>query len=334
MDLIPHGDNRPESLATASSRDLEAIIADWLALDVANGDACRDTLTTYRYHIESWLSWCDENGVHPGWATTEDVKGWRQDLITEGVKPATIALKLTTIRRFYQSAVDRGLLKANPAANVRAPKDRQAKEERMKYLTAGEAELLFRAVDNDGTLKSLRDRAMIGLMALEGLRRSEVMNLSCSDMEQTIDGSLRLLVHGKGKNRYCYPREDTAAALHSYVLALGRMDQDGQGSPIFVRIRKGDHPGGRITRQGLNQVIDSYLLKAGLKRKGLSCHALRHTCGSLLYQATRDIRAVQETLGHSNINTSAGYASITERSKARHTRQIPVKLLTPDEGEN
>ncbi|TYO96315.1 phage integrase family protein [Geothermobacter ehrlichii] len=63
-----------------------------------------------------------------------------------------------------------------------------------------------------------------------------------------------------------------------------------------------------------------------MKRDGLSYHALRHTCGALLYQATRDIRAAQETLGHSNISTSAGYAHIVERGQARYTWQIPVEL--------
>lgn len=137
---------------------------------------------------------------------------------------------------------------------------------------------------------------------------------------------MRILIHGKGKDRFIYPREDTAAALSDYLAARGPVVEDEQGEPLFVQIRKGGEIRGRITRQGVNKVINHYLLKAGLKRQGLSCHALRHTCGALLYQATRDIRAVQETLGHSNISTSAGYAHIVERGQARYTKQIPVEL--------
>ena len=40
---------------------------------------------------------------------------------------------------------------------------------------------------------------------------------------------------------------------------------------------------------------------------------------------------VQETLGHSNISTSAGYAHIIERGQARYTRQIPVGLRKEQE---
>jgi len=314
-----------DDLVVQSTLVIEEMVADWLNLDVANGDACDDTLKTYRGHFEAWLAWCRDNHVIPKQATVEDVKFWRQDLIESGSKPSTISLKLTTIRRFYQSAVDRGFLDANPAINVRSPRERRAVKEQIKYLSAGEAELLFRAVPNDSSIKSLRDRAMIGLMALEGLRRVEIVRACVSDIEKDLEG-VRFLVHGKGKERFIYPREDTARVISDYLAVRGSLEKDEQGEPLFVQIRKGGTAMGRISRTGVNKIIDHYLLKAGLKRDGLSCHALRHTCAALLYQATRDIRAVQETLGHSNIATSAGYAHIVERGKARYTREIPVKI--------
>lgn len=309
----------------ATAPDLLPILAEWLHLDVANGDACADTLQTYQCQIEAWLAWCYGHSIPPGEATVDDVKAWRQALVAAGAKPSTISLKLTTVRRFYQSAVDRGLISSNPAANVRAPRERRARKEQIKYLSAGEAELLFRAVPSDRRLKPSRDRAMIGLMALEGLRRIEIVRACATDIEQTGDGT-RILIHGKGKDRYIYPRDDTVQSIQDYLALRGPVEPDVTGDPIFVQIRKGGVPGGRITRQGVNSVINDYLVKADLKRKGLSCHALRHTCGALLYQATRDIRAVQETLGHSNISTSAGYAHIIERGQARYTKEIPVKM--------
>jgi len=317
---------RPKmELLTTPVMSVEQMVADWLHLDVANGDACVDTLKTYRGNFDAWLAWCRENQVHPGQATIEDIKGWRQDLIAAGSKPSTISLKLTTVRRFYQSAVDRGILNSNPAANVRAPKERRAVKEQIKYLSAGEAELLFRAVPKDSEIKSLRDKAMIGLMALEGLRRVEIVRACVSDIGNDLEG-LRLLIHGKGKERFVYPREDTARVLQDYLMARGAVERDDHGEPLFVQIRKGGTAMGRISRTGVNKVVDHYLQNAGLKREGLSCHALRHTCGALLYQATRDVRAVQETLGHSNIATTAGYAHIIERGKARYTREIPVEI--------
>ena len=311
--------------AVAEEHDLLPAMADWLRLDVANGDACSDTLKTYRSQIEAWLAWCRKSQIHPGHAASADVKAWRQEMVAAGAKPSTISLKLTIIRRFYQSAVDRGLMASNPANDIKAPRERRARKEQIKYLSAGEAELLFRAVPSGSHVKYLRDRAMIGLMALEGLRRVEIVRSCVSDIEST-GNDKRILIHGKGKERYIYPRNDTAQALQSYLAIRGPVPWDETGEPLFVRIRKDGIPMRRITRQGVNSVVNHYLVRAGLKRPGLSCHALRHTCGALLYQATRDIRAVQETLGHGNISTSAGYAHIIERGRARYTQEIPVRI--------
>lgn len=139
--------------------------------------------------------------------------------------------------------------------------------------------------------ETLRDRALIALMAIEGLRR-----------------------------------EDTLSTLDEYLTVRGSVDPDRQGEPLFISIGKGGKPGGRLSRIGVNHVVDTYLVKAGLKRPGISRHALRHTCGHLLYQATRDPKVVQETLRHSSITTAGQYSHTEERSKARHTRAIPVKM--------
>lgn len=306
--------------------DIEKLVAEWLGLDVANGDACSDTIKTYQAQFDAWATWCRVNNVEPQHADIDDLKRWRQDLVVAGEATSTIKRKLTIVRRFYQAAVDRGLIKTNPVANVKAPKERRATSEKVKYLSAGEAELLFRAVPVERRLKNLRDRAMIALMALEGLRRVEIERANTDDLERTPDEGVRLLVHGKGRDGYVYPREDTTRSLMDYIEMRGSVDPDSDGQPLFVRIAKGSDIRGRITRGGINSVVDTYLRSAGLKKAGISCHALRHTCGTLIYQATRDVKAVMETLRHRNINTSAIYAGIANRSQARYSREIQVKI--------
>jgi integrase/recombinase XerC/integrase/recombinase XerD len=80
------------------------------------------------------------------------------------------------------------------------------------------------------------------------------------------------------------------------------------GEPLFISIGKGGKPGRRLSRIGVNHTVGTYLVKAVLKWPGISCHALRHTCGHLLYQATRDPKVVQETLRHSSIITAGQYS--------------------------
>jgi len=306
-----------------AAASLLSVFADFLRLDIANGDARPDTIRTYRAHVKQWVDWCYQQNLDPARANQHDVKRYRQHLVSLGLKHATITLKLTTIRRFYQAAVDRGLIIGNPAEAVRAPREREATDS-IRHLSAGEAELLLRAIPSDGKIKHLRDRAIIALMLLEGLRAVEITRANVEDIEDGVDG-VKILIHGKGKNGFIFPREDTTRAIVAYLEARGPVVSDEEGTPLFTAT--GNRAGGkRITRDGVRAVVDFYLEKADLKRARLSCHALRHTCGALLYQATRDVKVVQETLRHSNIATAARYSHIIHQREARYTRAIPINL--------
>ncbi len=298
--------------------------AEWFALDIANGDARPDTIRTYLSHINHWLIWCRDSNLDPGQSTIESIKSYRQELVQSGAAHATISLKLTTIRRFYDGAVSRGLLDHNPAIKIKAPRNRSADSEVIKSMSAGEAELLFRAIPHNNGLKELRDRAMLALMMLEGLRRVEICRANVTDIEETATGT-RMLIHGKGKDGYIYPRADTVECLRAYLATRTGTLSDCDGVPIFVSLSKGNRENGRISRIGLSKWMDTLLAKAEITKSGRGCHALRHTCGSLLYQATRDVKVVQETLRHSSIAMAAKYSHIEDRGKARYTNAIPVK---------
>lgn len=298
--------------------------AEWFALDVANGDARPDTIATYISHLNHWLNWCRVNSVDPGQASPVHLKAFRQELVQSGAAHATISLKLTTVRRFYDGAVSRGLLATNPVKDIKAPRKRTADAEVIKCLTAGETERLFEAIPHDHKLKNLRDRAMAALMALEGLRRIEICRANVEDIEET-DTGVRILVHGKGKDGYIYPREDTVVCIQNYLIQRGMVQSDKDGEPIFVSLSKSDQVRGRITRIGLSKWMDTMLAKAGIAKKGRACHALRHTCGALLYQATRDVKVVQETLRHASIAMAAKYSHVQDRGKARYTQAITIK---------
>jgi len=321
MEILPE---LSKSLTPNLIPDVIKAAEEWFKLDVANGDARADTLATYVGHLAQWFSWCKDNGVAPAAARPDDIKRYRGHLTEQERKHATIALKLTIIRRFYQGAVDRKFLETNPADRIKAPKDRLALEKK-KHFTAGETDLLFRSVTGSG-LRSQRDRLMLVMMTIEGLRRVEVVRMSRQDLQHLEDpAEFKILVHGKGRDAYIYPREETAKMLTDYLAARGSVLSDGQGEPVFVSIDKGSTPRHRLSRRGMNSIVDKYFKKAGIKVEGKGCHALRHTCGYFIYKETRDLRVVQEVLRHLNVATAAWYSDVDTKIN-RHTKNISVQF--------
>ena len=116
-------------LATTSSQitavttdHLLAVFAEFLDIDVSAGDAASDTLKTYRRQLQQFISWCDRAQLTPGEVSKDDIKRYRRWMISsKKYKPATIALKLAVVRRFYQAALEKGLISFNPAAGVKPP---------------------------------------------------------------------------------------------------------------------------------------------------------------------------------------------------------------------
>jgi len=310
---------------SADGTALDDAFARFLRLDVANGDAARETIRSYRGQVASWVDWCRENAVDPGTATPDDVKAYRQDLVLDGYKPGTIANKLTVLRRFYQAAVAAGLRSDNPAAGIRPPREKKAAED-FGYLSEVELTLLFRSAPPVQKEGPLRDRAILALCGLQGLRTVEIQRANRDDLQNRPD-SWALLVRGKYHDRLVYLRADIADALNLYIASQTRVILDVEGTPLFLCV--GNRAvGRRITPRGVRFVVDGYLRRTQLKRPRLSDHALRHTAATLAYRYSHDLRAVQDLLGHRDPRTTARYARVVDMAKTNPVLSVPVKLST------
>jgi site-specific recombinase XerD len=70
--------------------------------------------------------------------------------------------------------------------------------------------------------------------------------------------------------------------------------------------------------------MNQALRAADLKRPGFSCHILRHSCGTNLYQNTKDLRIVQETLRQKDPKVTARYAHVNQRIENRVTASLAI----------
>ena len=307
--------------------EMDAAFADFLRLDVANGDAAAETIGSYRTGVAQWAAWCASENCDPASATPIHIKRFRQALLEAGYKPVTIRLRLTIVRRFYEAARNAGLRPDNPAAGIRSPRIRQAAEE-FKYFTDDQLGRLVAAIpDPDQAtgrekVRRLRDLLMVAMMALQALRTIEVHRSNVEDLTDK-DGNLTLLVRGKTRDRIAYLRPDTAKRLQEYLALRGEIPSDQAGTPLFPSVGRGG--GKRLSRRSIRMHTDRHLRLADLKRPGISDHALRHTAATLGYLHTSDLRAVQELLGHADPRMTSRYAHVVDMAKRNPALFIPVK---------
>ena len=322
--------NRPPSFPPRLSRRARRFSirsmpsSGFLQIDVANGDATPDTIVAYRREVGAWVEWCRVNGFDAAGVSRHEVEMYREHLKQRGLAVSTRAFKLSIVRRFYDAAVRHNLIAQNPATGVRPGKDLTAPEDKMKTLDKAGLAALVAGIPGD-TLAGARDRAIVGLMALHGLRRIEVHRLSHESLIGADSETPYLEVEGKGsKRRRVFLRDDTLNALSVYFYAKFEAGYKDQGAMFVAHGNNGR--GQRLSRQALNEIVGKHLSAAHLKKAGVNCHALRHTFGTLAVAGGAKIEHLRDAMGHSNIETTSIYVKAVERSKHNPANFIDVEL--------
>ncbi len=280
--------------------------------EIADGDASEDTIRTYTQQFKMFAFWCDRLGIQLQQLTEEHIQDYRRSLVTRDLKPSTIALKLSVIRRVFDIAVKRGLMAINPATNVKPPKQRRDPAENNNYLEQEEARTLIGFLPKDNSLVGLRDRLLVLLMVVQGCRQIGLYRLNVGDIIRR-KGKVGLRVTAKGSVRVVPLTPDVAKVLDKYLSArraVGeRLTKD---SPMFISVsRNSDRQ--RLTRRSMQAIVNDCLEKASLKHsetRTVTSHGLRHTVGYLLTQAGKPLRVIQDFLGHADPRTTAIYAHI------------------------
>lgn len=142
-----------------------------------------------------------------------------------------------------------------------------------------------------------RIRLMVALAAQAGLRCREIALVRSSDVRRDLLG-FSLLVHGKGDKERVVPIPDRLA----YDIA----DIDGWAFPGQVD--------GHLSPAYVSKLVSEAL------PEGITAHMLRHRYASRAYAAERDIRAVQELLGHSSVATTQIYTAVDSDALRRAAR--------------
>ena len=317
------------SISPVTTTSLLAVFAEFLDIDVSAGDAATDTLKTYSRQLQQFLNWCDRIELNPATASKDDIKKYRYWMIRQKqYKPATVALKLAVVRRFYQAAVEKSLIPFNPAAGVKSPKEKRDPAEKITYLEKAEVETLLASIPSNGSLKSVRDKAMLAIMALEGTRTIELHRADISSLVRQ-GKNLGIRVEGKRSIRVVPLTPDIANLLINY---LHLRETTGEilkpNRPLFVGVGNRSR-GQRISRRGIRTIVDNYLQQASLKYtpgRTISAHSLRHTAGTLALHSGADLRQVQDLLGHSDPRTTCIYAHVADRWENNPALKLGINI--------
>ncbi len=289
----------------------------------------KNTLDAYARDLADYAAALARAGKTPQNAATSDIRAYLSLVAKHGLKPASSARKLSSIRQFHRFLASDGRRTDDPALIVEAPRRGRRLP---KTLSVAEVDHLL-AVSKEGLddearatserLRALRTACLLELLYATGLRVSELVALP-SSAAQTKEPFIH--IRGKGGRERLVPLPGEARRAISAYRAFQRKTDAVAAARHWLF--PADSASGHLTRQAFARELKVCAAAAGIAAARISPHVLRHAFASHLLQNGADLRVVQELLGHADISTTQIYTHVLdERMKAM------VRDLHPLSGE-
>lgn len=299
--------------AQRSARDKErgsAMIDLFLDMIASERGASRNTLDAYRRDLGDYVEFLAARKSNVATAKTDHVRGYLAALAKRGMTASSSARKLSAIRQLHRFLYAEGKRKDDPAAVLEGPRRGRplpkilSAEEVTRLFDAAHAAAAAKQAKPAERLRASRLVCLIEVLYASGLRVSELIVLPASAARA--DGET-ITVRGKGNKERLIPFGQAARqAMRDYLKLL-------ESRPAGARwLFPSFGESGHVTRQHVARELKALAAAAGIDRRKMSPHVLRHAFASHLLANGADLRVVQALLGHADISTTQIYTHVLD----------------------
>ena len=260
--------------------------------------ASKNTLESYLRDLSQFDLYCTSEGKAPQNADTEFLNKYLDYLSIHGKSDATCNRILATLRCYFRFLVSKGIVKSNPVDQIHIKKTAKKLPD---VLDSNEIILLL-SQPSGNDFKSIRDKAMLEVLYATGIKVSELIELSVTDVNLQI-GILHLRGGKKERIIPIYPAAVKSIADYLVNVRPAIVLEDSEDK-LFTNMT-----GQPMSRQGFWKIIKHYAESAGIK-KDITPHTLRHSFAAHLLENGAKLSDIKEMLGHSDISSTQIYAQL------------------------
>ena len=235
------------------------------------------------------------------------VRSWIASLLEKGVTPRSVNRKISTLKTFFKFLIREGVIQESPMLKVVAPK---SKKRLPLFVEEDQIESLLNGVEFDDGFIGERDKLIIELFYVTGIRLSELINIKISDLN--FDNNL-VKVLGKRNKERLIPLSTRIVKELQFFIENYKID-----NYLFTNLG-----GTKVYTKLVYRVVNKYIGKISSINKK-SPHILRHTFATHMLNNGADINAIKELLGHANLSATQVYTHNTiEKLKSVYKQAHP-----------
>lgn len=295
---------------------------------IASRHASENTNRTYRNALKQLLKYFAANGITQ--PAESDIDSFVNGLKAAKKSAATIRLYTTVTKGFFAFTARKGFY-PDVAADVTL-KLRKSTTHAKRALTDAQAKALMAAVRGDDSL-ARRNRAIIALALVCGLRTIEISRANCGNLREDGQAGYFLAVQGKGRltaDAEVRVPAPVARLIDEYLSLRGEVEDS---EPLFTSASRNanwdkNRYGNRLSEQSVGKLIKRMMKSVGIDDKRISAHSTRHFCATQALRNGIDIREVSAMLRHSNLSVTLIYAHDLSVENRRAEMSVAESLFS------
>jgi integrase/recombinase XerC len=235
------------------------------------------------------------------------IRTWIASLLEKGINPRSVNRKISTLKTYFKFLIREGVLIENPMTKVVAPK---SKKRLPIFIEEDQIASLLNEVQFEEGFIGQRNKLIIELFYVTGIRLSELINIKISDVDFN-NQSIKVL--GKrNKERIIPLSSNVVNDLNIFI------ENNHKNKYLFTNLE-----GDKLYNKLVYRLVNKYIAKISSVNKK-SPHILRHTFATHMLNNGADINAIKELLGHANLSATQVYTHNTiEKLKTVYKQAHP-----------
>ncbi len=260
------------------------------------------TVRSYLNDLDQFYSFLlsQELPDDPVAVTSHDIRAWIVSMLDNNYTTVSVHRKISCLRVFFRYLRKEGIIKTDPLEKVVLPK---RKKSLPVFVEEQAMDKLLDDYDFGDGFSGLRNRTIIEMLYLTGMRRSELIGLRNLDVDLS-EGSVK--VTGKRNKQRIIPLvKPFIIRLEEYIKVREENVATGSEGWFFISDK-----GNKLYDKYVYNTVNRYLsIVTTIEKK--SPHILRHTFATHMLNHGADLNSIKELLGHANLSATQIYTHNT-----------------------
>jgi len=235
------------------------------------------------------------------------IRTWVASLLENGISPRSVNRKISTLKSYFKFLIREGVLVENPMVKVVAPK---SKKRLPVFIEEDQIETLLNKVQFEEGFIGERNKLIIEIFYVTGIRLAELINIKISDID--FPNQLIKVLGKRNKERLIPLAASMMEELGSFI------EKNKKNQFLFTNLG-----GKKLYAKLVYRIVNKYIGEISSVNKK-SPHILRHTFATHMLNNGADINAIKELLGHANLSATQVYTHNTiEKLKTVYKQAHP-----------